>query len=595
MNLAAVQHYAFDNFCYPLDEDTLEINILTGKDVEHIFIVYGDPFAGGILGGDWSWKGKEIEIFKRKELQEHFRWTVEIKPEFKRLSYYFRVLSGGEEVFFSYDGFFTKAEFENGGNRHGFFIFPWMNPADINRTPEWAENTVWYQIFPARFCRGKSDFTPKNLLPWPAFGEEIPSDHEGPEPVYGGNIQGIIDKLDYLKDLGVTGIYTTPINKSSSQHKYNTDDYNLIDEEFGSAEIVKKYVQEAHKRGIKIMFDGVFNHSGWFFEKWQDVWEKREKSKYKDWFMVNDFDFVEPGFGYGKGNAGQGKFYSFAFVDFMPKLNTNNPECRKYIIDVCRNWVKNYDIDALRLDVANEVSHVFCKELKAAMCELKPDFYIIGEIWHNSLPWLRGDEYDSVMNYPLQNGIADFCCGKQWNVKKFEYALNRCYSMYFRQTNRVLFNQMDSHDTIRILNRCGGDKTAALQTLVLLFAMTGSVCIYYGTEILLPGSFDPDNRRCMPWKEIEEGKFSGELDFTKKLIALRKAHAAMRSPDYEFVYSDSDRNGDDRIVHIVKISEDGSEKIGVVVDCGSSGKDISVFAENKEILLSADKILIYRM
>lgn len=595
MNLAAVQHYAFDNFCYPLDEDTLEINILTGKDVEHIFIVYGDPFAGGILGGEWSWKGKEIEIFKRKELQEHFRWTVEIKPEFKRLSYYFRVLSGGEEVFFSYDGFFTKAEFENGGNRHGFFIFPWMNPADINRTPEWAENTVWYQIFPARFCRGKSDFTPKNLLPWPAFGEEIPSDHEGPEPVYGGNIQGIIDKLDYLKDLGVTGIYTTPINKSSSQHKYNTDDYNLIDEEFGSAEIVKKYVQEAHKRGIKIMFDGVFNHSGWFFEKWQDVWEKREKSKYKDWFMVNDFDFVEPGFGYGKGNAGQGKFYSFAFVDFMPKLNTNNPECRKYIIDVCRNWVKNYDIDALRLDVANEVSHVFCKELKAAMCELKPDFYIIGEIWHNSLPWLRGDEYDSVMNYPLQNGIADFCCGKQWNVKKFEYALNRCYSMYFRQTNRVLFNQMDSHDTIRILNRCGGDKTAALQALVLLFAMTGSVCIYYGTEILLPGSFDPDNRRCMPWKEIEEGKFSGELGFTKKLIALRKAHAAMRSPDYEFVYSDSDRNGDDRIVHIVKISEDGSERIGVVVDCGSSGKDISVFAENKEILLSADKILIYRM
>lgn len=595
MNLAAVQHYAFDNFCYPLDEDTLEINILTGKDVDHIFIVYGDPFAGGILGGDWSWKGKEIEIFKRKELQEHFRWTVEIKPEFKRLSYYFRILSGGEEVFFSYDGFFTKAEFENGGNRHGFFIFPWMNPADINRTPKWAENTVWYQIFPARFCRGKSDFTSKNLLPWPAFGEEIPSDHEGPEPVYGGNIQGIIDKLDYLKELGVTGIYTTPINKSCSQHKYNTDDYNLIDEEFGSVEIVKKYVQEAHKRGIKIMFDGVFNHSGWFFEKWQDVWEKREKSKYKDWFMVNDFDFVDPGFGYGKGNAGQGKFYSFAFVDFMPKLNTNNPECRKYIIDVCRNWVKNYDIDALRLDVANEVSHVFCKELKAAMCELKPDFYIIGEIWHNSLPWLRGDEYDSVMNYPLQNGIADFCCGKQWNVKKFEYALNRCYSMYFRQTNRVLFNQMDSHDTIRILNRCGGDKTAALQTLVLLFAMTGSVCIYYGTEILLPGSFDPDNRRCMPWKEIEEGKFFGELDFAKKLIALRKAHAAMRSPDYEFVYSDSDRNGDDRIVHIVKISEDGSEKIGVVVDCGSSGKDISVFAENKEILLSADKILIYRM
>ncbi len=595
MNLAAVQHYAFDNFCYPLDDNTLEVNILTGKDVEHVFIVSGDPFAGGIMGGDWSWKGVEAEIVEKKELQEHFRWTIELKPEFKRLSYYFRLVSKNEEFIYSYDGFFTKSEFENGGKKHGFFIFPWMNPADINRVPKWAENAVWYQIFPARFCRGKSDFVPKNLLPWPKFGEQIPCDHSGPEPVYGGNIQGIIDKLDYLKELGITGIYTTPINKSSSQHKYNTDDYNLIDEEFGTAEIVKTYVNEAHKRGIKIMFDGVFNHSGWFFEKWQDVWKNKEKSKYKDWFMVNDFDFVEPGFGYKHGNSGLGKFYSFAFADYMPKLNTNNPECRKFIIDVCRKWVKNYDIDALRLDVANEVSHAFCKELKKAMCEIKPDFYIIGEIWHNSLPWLRGDEYDSVMNYPLQNGIADFCCSDKWNVKKFEFAINRCYSMYFKQTNRVLFNQMDSHDTIRILNRCGGNKTSALQTLVILFAMTGSVCIYYGTEILLPGGFDPDNRRCMPWKEIEEGKFSDELDFTKKLIALRKEHPAMRSDRYEFVYSDSDKVGQDRIVHLVKVAEDGSEQIGVVVDCGSSGKNISEFAKDKEILLQADKILVYKI
>ena len=107
MNLAAVQHYAFDNFCYPLDKDTLEINILTGKDVDRIYIVYGDPFSGGILGGDWKWNGTEVEIFEKKELQEHFKWTISVKPDFKRLSYYFRIVGGNEEFFYSYDGFFT--------------------------------------------------------------------------------------------------------------------------------------------------------------------------------------------------------------------------------------------------------------------------------------------------------------------------------------------------------------------------------------------------------------------------------------------------------------------------------------------------------
>lgn len=599
MNLAAVQHFAFDNFCYPLDEDTLEINILTGKDISKVFIVFGDPFAGGIMGGNWSWNGKEQEIAQKKELQEHFRWTFCVKPEFKRLAYYFRLVGKNnsenkiQEYFFTYNGFFTKEQFETAGKKYGFFIFPWMNSSDVCKVPKWAEDTVWYQIFPARFCRGKSDFTPKNLLPWQKFGEEIGEKKEFGEPVYGGNIQGIIDKLDYLKELGITGIYTTPINKSTSQHKYNTDDYSQIDEEFGTSEVVKTYVQEAHKRGIKVMFDGVFNHSGWFFDKWQDVWKNREKSQYKDWFMVNDFDFVEPAYGYKRGNAGNRKYYSFAFVDFMPKLNTNNPECRKYIIEICENWVKEYDIDAIRLDVANEVSHVFCKELKKAMVALKPDFYIIGEIWHNSLPWFRGDEFDSVMNYPLQNGIADFCSSSDWNVKQLEFAINRCYSMYYKQVNRVLFNQMDSHDTIRILNRCGGSKTAALQTLVLLFAMPGSACIYYGTEILLPGGYDPDNRRCMPWKEIEEGRFASEFDFVKKLIELRKIHPAMKSPEYEFVYSDSDRNGENRIVHIVKTAEDGSEKIGIILNCGSSGEDILKFTENKKVLLSAENILIF--
>lgn len=594
MNLAAVQHFAFDNFCYPIDDNTLEVNIITGKDVEHVFVVWGDPFSGGIMGGNWKWKGSEIEITKRKELQQHFRWTGSFSPEFKRASYYFRLVSGTEEWYYTYNGFFTKEQVDNGCLSHGLFTFPWMNPADTAKVPAWVEDTVWYQIFPARFCRGKSDWTSENLIPWGKLGEEIPRIRGAREPVYGGNLQGIIDKLDYLQDLGITGIYTTPLNESSSQHKYNTDDYTKIDPQFGTKEIMKEFVQKSHEHGIKVMLDGVFNHSGWMFDKWQDVWEKREKSVYKDWFMINDFDFIEPGYGLGKGNAGVGKFYSFAFVDWMPKLNTNNPELRAYIIDICRMWVKEYDIDGLRLDVANEISHVFCKELKKAMTELKPDFYIVGEIWHNSQPWLRGDEYDSVMNYPLQNGIADFCCKDEWSVKQFEYAINRCYSMYYRQMNRVLFNQMDSHDTIRILNRCEGNKIRAEQALTLLFAMSGSVCIYYGTEILLAGGYDPDNRRCMPWKEIEEGMFENEIAFNKKIIELRKTHPALRSTEYDFVYKPEDSEGKNRVVHLVKTAEDGSEKIGIILDCGSTGADLEKLSGQKESLLKTEGILIYK-
>lgn len=593
MNLSAVQHFAFDNFCYPLDNDTLEINILTGKDVEHLYIVFGDPFSGGIMGGNWKWNGEEKEVTVKKELQQHFRWTTTVSPAFKRLSYYFRLVSGDEEWFYSYNGFFTKEEFEAGGRKHGFFTFPWMNPADTCKVPEWVENTVWYQIFPARFCRGKSDWTHENLLPWGKFGEEIPHGNGIKEPIYGGNIQGMIDKLDYLQELGITGIYTTPLNVSSSQHKYNTDNYEDIDPEFGDKALMKEFVKKSHEHGIKIMLDGVFNHSGWFFDKWQDVWEKREKSQYKDWFMINDFNFVEPSFGFGRGNAGNGKFFSFAFVDFMPKLNTNNPECRKYIIDVCKSWVEQYDIDGLRLDVANEISHVFCQELREAMLALKKDFYIVGEIWHNSQPWLRGQEFDSVMNYPLQNGIADFCCEDKWSVKKFEYAINRCYSMYYRQVNKVLFNQMDSHDTIRILNRCNGDKVRAQQALALLFAMAGSVCIYYGTEIMLAGGHDPDNRRCMPWKEIDEGCFAEDMEWSKKLIALRKEHPALRSTEYEFVYRDDDKEGNDRIVHIVKTAEDGSEKVALVCNCGTKKIDLTDYAKGKQILMQSEGMIIF--
>lgn len=161
--------------------------------------------------------------------------------------------------------------------------------------------------------------------------------------------------------------------------------------------------------------------------------------------MINEWPFDR------NGKAAKKKqIYTFAFYDGMPKINTNNPEVRKYFVDICANWVEHYGIDGIRLDVANEVSHRFCKELHARVKEINPDIYILGEIWHNALPWLRGDEFDAVMNYPLGQSIKDFWIDKSLTNEDFEYTINRCYTSYMQQTNDVLFNLLDSHDTKRL-------------------------------------------------------------------------------------------------------------------------------------------------
>jgi len=415
MNFAAIEHRSFDNYCYPLDKDTLSIHIRTGKDIRRVTLVWGDPFDRGLMGGAWNWIGKRTEMTDVRELPDHLWWSLTVKPEFKRCQYYFELDDGGQTLCFVENGFFTQADLKK-QTFPFIFIFPWMNEADICTPPEWPENTVWYQIFPSRFCRGgKADTN--------AYRKWAPPDKTVTnEERYGGNLQGITDKLDYLARLGITGLYLNPVNRSPSQHKYDTTDYLRIDESFGTNDDMKRLVSEAHKRGIRVMLDGVFNHTGTDFFAWQDVLKNRGKSKYASWYIVNNFNFA------GSGKARHGDYYTFAFADGMPKLNTNNPEVREYLLNVCETWVKEYDIDALRMDVANELSHVFCRELHERMRKLKSDFYIVGEIWHNSMPWLRGDEFDAVMNYPLSNAVFDFASSPETDTRTLERNINYCFT-----------------------------------------------------------------------------------------------------------------------------------------------------------------------
>lgn len=592
MNVPAIFHQPSGTFCYQLDNDTLEISILTAKDVTKVQLIWADPYFKAIWGGSSSqWKGQKVNMVECKELENHYRWTAQVVPPAKRAKYYFKIFSGDQSINYMETGFLTDEEYKNHRQHHTYFIYPWMNPADTNCTPKWAENAVFYQIFPSRFARGKTDFMGPDLLPWPEKSQPVSW-----KDVYGGNLTGITEKLDYLQDLGITGIYMTPINQSYSQHKYDTVDYTKIDPSFGTNEDLKKLVKTAHKKGIRIVLDGVFNHSGWFFFAWQDVLNKGEKSKYKDWYFIKDYDItVDKDNPWKMRNALNGKYYSFAYADGMPKLNTNNPEVQQYFLDVCKMWVKEYDIDGIRVDVGNEISHQLIQLIRTEMCRLKPDFYFIGEIWHNAESFLRGTEYHTVMNYPLQISIIEFLKDKSVDSKKFEININRCYSMYQKQINRVLFNQVDTHDTMRMVNRLDNSPEKAKQAVTLLFSMPGTACIYYGTEILLEGGDDPDNRRCMPWKAIQNGDYNCELEFFKKLIELRKTQPALLSHNMNFSHIPDNP----RILKITKTSDDGSEILDIYINgsqeqCKISTGTVLISSGLKGKILAPDGLAIVK-
>ena len=549
MDFTGVYHRTTEQMSYSLNESELIVNLKTGYDVKRVFLYYGDPFEAGILGGNEKWTGVREEIVYKKRLKHQIWWTTTLVPKYKRCKYYFELHTDDEVWYYFEDGFLTKEQMEMDGRMLQCFTVPWMNPADVNRTPDWVNDTIWYQIFPDRFCNGRVDNDGEDVLPW----------QTGPvkrTEKYGGDLEGIRQRLPYLEKLGVTGIYLNPIMEAETNHKYDTKDYTKIDPAFGDDETMKRLVMEAHGRGIRVMVDAVFNHCGRKFAPWLDVQEKGRESQYADWFMVQDWTDIRR-----HENTMDGRFYSFAFADWMPKLNTNNEEVIRYFCGVCEEWIRKYDIDGIRFDVGNEVSHYFLKRMRRHLKKIKPDIYLLGEIWHDAIQWLAGDEYDSVMNYPLMSGIHDFFLDSLADREEFERMVNRCYTMYMQQSNNVLFNLLDSHDTERLMNRFH-DLDIFYQQLAVLFTLPGSPCIYYGTEIAMEGGFDPDCRRCMPWDEIDSGKYEDRIRQMQTLIRLRKTEKTFRSLHFHFL----NEYGNKRCVHYIKLDE-CQHKIEVVLNC----------------------------
>lgn len=440
-----------------------------------------------------------------------------ITPEHRRLQYGFLLTdTEGETTFYGGRGFFEPTE-ANLATMDYYFKFPFIHAVDTFEAPEWVGNTIWYQIFPERFANGNPAISPENALPW---GSKDPNTTD----FFGGDIEGIIEHLDYLAELGINGVYLTPVFEAPTNHKYDTVDYKKIDPHFGDKETFRKLVQEAHKRGIRIMLDAVFNHIGDTSAEWQDVVLNEEKSAYRDWFHIHSFPVRQNENGNIEGEPTL-SYDTFAFTTHMPKLNTANPEVQKYLLDIATYWIREFDIDGWRLDVANEVDHAFWKEFKKAVQAEKEDIYILGEIWHDSWIWLLGDEFHAVMNYPFTQTIIENFIEEKITPEQMVSGINEQYMRYPNQVNEVMFNMLDSHDTARILTRANNDEDKVKQALAFMFAHTGSPCIYYGTEIGMDGGNDPGCRKCMEWDETKQNQ--DMLAFTKQLIALRKDNQAI--------------------------------------------------------------------
>jgi neopullulanase len=268
------------------------------------------------------------------------------------------------------------------------------------------------------------------------------------------------------------------------------------------------------------MLDAVFNHIGENHPYWQDVLKNQEKSRYKDYFHIRRFPVKR-----GPQNRDDMDFDTFAFTPAMPKWNTENPEARKYLLDAAAYWIRECDIDAWRLDVANEVSFGFWDEFSRLVRSLKKEFYIVGEIWHDASNWIDRGEFDAAMNYPLEYAISNYFIRKTTSADQFTGRLILSLTRYSDTHNRIAFNLLDSHDTDRVLTRAGGDKLAVRNAFTILFLLPGSPCIYYGTEVGMAGGTDPDNRRPMIWNEAKQDK--DLKSFFKTLIALRKKYIAL--------------------------------------------------------------------
>lgn len=424
----------------------------------------------------------------------------------------------------------------------------------MSTVPSWVADAIFYQIFPERFDNGDSTNDPPNCEPWGG----IPKSNN----YFGGDLRGIIHRLDYVSDLGITALYLNPIFSAESNHKYNTKDYFTIDPSFGSNNTFEELLHECHKRNIRVVIDGVFNHVGTAHFAFQDVKEKGRESKYVSWFNIYSFPVSEP----RKPN-----YECWWGHGALPKLMVQNPEVKKYISDVTTFWTTK-GIDGWRLDVANEIPHEFWKEWRTLVKSINPECYIVGELWEDASAWLQGDEFDATMNYRFRQACIDYFVHNSITAKTFFKHLEEVRRSCTAEHTYAMQNLLGSHDTERYLTLCKGELWRMKLSMMFQMTYIGAPMIYYGDEIGMEGGKDPDCRRCMVW---DKRKWNEEMySLTKQLISLRRKSNALRRGKFTAITEDIHEH----VAVFSRMTDD--EKIFVALNTDSRKHKISVNAGN---------------
>lgn len=549
MKYEAIMHIPMSQYAFGLDETHVVFRLRAARgDLKRCTLVYGDR----------SCRRTPVDYFYAPMVPAYQDslfdwWEITLETGIKRLCYGFQLVdSAGTEALYYGDQFNDALTID----RSEYFQLPYNHRADRVQMPAWLQDAVVYNIFPDSFATGKGFIsgTPTEKA-W--HGETV-------HGKLGGTIAGIRDNLDYIKAMGFNCIYMNPIFVAGEYHKYDLIDYFHIDPAFGTDADFAALVQAAHSMGIRVMIDGVFNHVGWRFDGFQDVIRRGKASPYWDWF----FRLQEP-VAIPDNMEDYPTYECFGYERMMPKTATDNPAVQDYFCRVGVHWVKEYDIDGWRLDVASEVNDGFWRAFRSAVKAVKPDCALIGEVWETATHWLDGSMFDSTMNYDFRRHCRRFFALQEVDAQAFNSRVTDMLMRYRRPVAYGQLNLLDSHDVSRFLSLCNGDKGP--MKLAVLFQMTfvGMPCVFYGDELGMTGILEEEYRHPMPWGQ-------GDMDmqaFYRQAIALRSQHPALRRGSFRLVFAQ--RQGG--LYHYVQ--ECPEEAIGIMLNRSAESVQVCISGE----------------